>query len=57
MAGVYCFRVSGTVCHRIGHPQPNRDGERPKFAQLYINDTDNKIKKKNQTALESTFKA
>ena len=42
-AGVYCFRVSGTVCHRIGHLQPNTDGERPKFAQLYIYDTDNKI--------------
>ena len=42
-AGVYCFRVSGTVCNRIGHLQPNTDGERPKFAQLYIYDTDNEI--------------
>ena len=42
-AGVYCFRVSGTVCHRIGHLQQNKDGERPKFAQLYIYDTDNEI--------------
>ena len=33
-AGVYCFRVSGTVYHRIGHLQPNTDGE-AKFAQLY----------------------
>ena len=54
-ARVYCFRVSGTVCHRIGHLQPNTDGERPKFVQLYIYDTGNEIKKK-QTALESTFK-
>ena len=42
-AGVYCFRVSGIVCHRISHLQSNKDGERPKFAQLYIYDTDNKI--------------
>ena len=42
-AGVYCFRVSGTVCHRIGHLQPNTDGERPKFAQLYIYDTENEV--------------
>ena len=34
-AGVYCFRVSSTVCHRIGHLQPNTDGEGAKFAQLY----------------------
>ena len=42
-AGGYCFRVSDTVCHRIGHLQPNTDGERPKFAQLYMYDTDNEI--------------
>ena len=40
-AGVYCSRVSSTVCHRIDHLQPNTDGERPKFAQLYIYDSDN----------------
>ena len=34
-AGVYCFRVSSTVCHRIGHLQPNTDGEGAKFAHLY----------------------
>ena len=34
-AGVYCFRVRSTVCHRIGHLQSNIEGEGAKFAQLY----------------------
>lgn len=38
--GIFCFRISGEVHHRIGHlhPDPNN---RPRFAQLYIHDTDN----------------
>ena len=42
-AVVYCFKVSSTVCHRIIHLQSNTDGERPKFAEKYIYDTDNEI--------------
>ena len=42
-AGVYNFRVSGQVCHRIGHIQPSRPADQPKFAQLYIHDTENEI--------------
>ena len=42
-AGVYSFRINGSVCHRIGHLQPNSADERPKFAQMYIYDTDHEI--------------
>jgi len=36
------LRIQGQVCHRIGSLLP-LSGERPKFAQLYIYDTDNEI--------------
>jgi hypothetical protein len=36
------IRIQGQVCHRIGSLLPE-DGETPKFAQLYIFDTDNEI--------------
>jgi hypothetical protein len=36
------IRIQGQVCHRIGSLLP-QDGERPKFAQLYIFDTDNEV--------------
>ncbi|MCI09419.1 helicase-like protein, partial [Trifolium medium] len=37
------IRIQGQVCHRIGSMLP-QDGEHPKFAQLYIYDTENEIK-------------
>jgi hypothetical protein len=37
------LRLQGQVCHRIGSLLP-LPGQRPKFAQLYIYDTDNEIK-------------
>ncbi|XP_058723893.1 uncharacterized protein LOC131595542 [Vicia villosa] len=36
------IRIHGQTCHRIGSMLP-LDGETPKFAQLYIYDTDNEI--------------
>ncbi|XP_058741375.1 uncharacterized protein LOC131613747 [Vicia villosa] len=36
------IRIHGQTCHRIGSRLP-LDGETPKFAQLYIYDTDNEI--------------
>ena len=36
------IRIQGQVCHRIGSLLP-QDGETPKFAQLYIFDTDNEV--------------
>jgi hypothetical protein len=36
------LRLQGQVCHRIGSMLP-LPGVRPKFAQLYIYDTDNEI--------------
>lgn len=36
------MRIQGQACHRIGSMMPVH-GEKPKFAQLYIYDTDNEI--------------
>lgn len=36
------LRIHGQVCHRIGSMLP-LPGESPKFAQLYIFDTDNEV--------------
>lgn len=40
--GPYVFKISGQNYHRMGSLLPF-DGERPKFAQLYIYDTENEI--------------
>jgi hypothetical protein len=37
--GVYTFRIRGTLCHKIGSLIPP-NGEQPKFAQIYIMDSD-----------------
>jgi hypothetical protein len=37
--GIFTFRIQGELCHRISTLLP-RDGEPPKFAQLYIYDSD-----------------
>src|SRR5262249_53778129 len=37
--GIYTFRIKGSLCHRIGALLPN-EGEQPKFAQIYITDSD-----------------
>jgi hypothetical protein len=36
------IRIQGQTCHRMGSMLPNL-GEKPKFAQLYIYDTENEI--------------
>ncbi|XP_020105809.1 uncharacterized protein LOC109722257 [Ananas comosus] len=41
-SGPYVFRISGQNHHRMGSLLPI-DGERPKFAQLYIYDTENEV--------------
>lgn len=40
--GPYVFKISGQNYHRMGSLLPI-DGQRPKFAQLYIYDTENEI--------------
>nr|CAD1844329.1 unnamed protein product [Ananas comosus var. bracteatus] len=40
--GPYVFKISGQNYHRMGSLLP-MDGHRPKFAQLYIYDTENEI--------------
>ena len=40
--GPYTFRICGSVYHRIGHLFPEI-GEKPKFSQNYIYDTDHEL--------------
>jgi hypothetical protein len=41
--GIYNFRIQGSVYHRIGSVVPE-DKSTPKFAQIYIYDTENELK-------------
>ncbi|CAL0322783.1 unnamed protein product [Lupinus luteus] len=40
--GVYTFRAQGTIYHNIGGLHPS-EGDRPRFIQLYIYDTDHEL--------------
>lgn len=40
--GLYCFRLHGQNYHSIGSLLPD-SGEKPKFSQLYIVDTENEV--------------
>ena len=42
LKGMYTFRIHGSIYHRIGSLTPSLNTT-PKFAQLYIHDTDNEI--------------
>ena len=46
--GPYVFRISGQNFHRMGSLLPS-ESEKPKFAQLYIYDTDNEISNRQQS--------
>ncbi|GFR90173.1 protein Y46B2A.2 [Elysia marginata] len=47
--GVYCFKIHGEVHHSIGPLMPDPTvNQRPKFAQIYIYDTDNEIENRTQ---------
>ncbi|GFR68921.1 DNA helicase PIF1, ATP-dependent [Elysia marginata] len=47
--GVYCFKIHGEVHHSIGPLMPDQTvNQRPKFAQIYIYDTDNEIENRTQ---------
>jgi hypothetical protein len=48
--GVYTFRVQGAICHRIGSLLPP-DGMEPKFAQLYVFDTDMEAQLRKRTGI------
>ncbi|GAU50219.1 hypothetical protein TSUD_408980 [Trifolium subterraneum] len=41
------LRIQGQVCHRIGSLLPE-EGDQPKFAQLYIYDTENEVRNRMQ---------
>jgi hypothetical protein len=43
--GPYCFRIHGQIYHRVGPFHP-KDKEPPRFAQLYILDTDEALNKR-----------
>ncbi|XP_074344007.1 uncharacterized protein LOC141683211 [Apium graveolens] len=40
--GLYCFKLNGQNYHLTGSLKP-KEGQSPKFAQLYVYDTDNEI--------------
>ncbi|KAF1854814.1 hypothetical protein Lal_00026526 [Lupinus albus] len=40
--GIYTFRAQGSIYHNIGGLHPN-EGDRPRFMQLYIYDTDHEL--------------
>ncbi|XP_019413906.1 PREDICTED: uncharacterized protein LOC109325794 [Lupinus angustifolius] len=40
--GIYTFRAQGSIYHNIGGLHPN-EGDRPRFLQLYIYDTDHEL--------------
>ncbi|KAF1872726.1 hypothetical protein Lal_00016563 [Lupinus albus] len=40
--GIYTFRTQGSIYHNIGRLHPN-EGDRPRFMQLYIYDTDHEL--------------
>ncbi|KAM0867061.1 hypothetical protein ACQ4PT_042243 [Festuca glaucescens] len=42
-SGPYVFKICGVVCHEIGSLLPPTDNPVPKFAQLYIYDTQNEL--------------
>ena len=42
LKGIYTFRIHGSIYHRIGPITPKKN-DIPKFAQLYIHDTDNEL--------------
>jgi hypothetical protein len=41
--GPYVFKICGVVCHQIGSLLPPAENLVPKFAQLYIYDTEHEI--------------
>jgi hypothetical protein len=45
--GVYTFKISGQLCHKIGSllPQPH---ESHKFAQIYFLDGDEQVTRRNE---------
>jgi len=40
--GLFCFKIQGQNFHRIGSLVPT-DGDKPKFSQLYIYDSENEV--------------
>ena len=46
--GVYCFRINGDIHHRVGSLLPDGGDTNPKFAQIYIYDTENEAANRAQ---------
>lgn len=46
--GVYSFRVNGDIHHRLGHLLPDAGVPTPKFAQMYIYDTEHEANNRAQ---------
>lgn len=52
--GLYCFRIFGETYHTMGSLVPH-DGERPKFAQLYVVDTAREVENRLQAMNTAEF--
>ncbi|XP_056685561.1 uncharacterized protein [Spinacia oleracea] len=52
--GVYTFRAQGSIYHRIGGFLPLNEGDRPRFLQLYIYDTEHE--NENRAAENSSLR-
>ena len=50
-SGPYVFRVNGQTHHRIGSLL-SIHGQKPKFAQLYIYETDNEVKNRIDAVIQ-----
>jgi hypothetical protein len=44
--GAYCFRIHGSLYHRIGSFNPV-EGDSPKFAQIYFHDSSNELRNRH----------
>jgi hypothetical protein len=49
--GPFVFKMNGMNYHHIGTLLPKEEGDRPRWAQLYIYDTENKVKNRIEVML------
>ena len=54
-SGPYVFKMNGQNYHRIGTLQPE-EGDKPRWAQLYIYDTENEVRNRISASTTSTEK-
>jgi hypothetical protein len=55
-SGPYVFKMNGLNYHRIGTLLPTEEGDKPRWAQLYIYDTENEVKNRIEASTTSMDK-